>query len=168
MWDMLTSRLNMIRPLYNMEYSREAAKDYLKQEVNYETYDLHHGENLWTKFSNYVWMPEKFGLDLRKVFLSAQIRSGILTREQALKSMQTSIYGSPIGYHERDRLIKEVGKRFDQDNEQWYDRMIMINNNHHSFKTYETEFRQYKPIFWAMMKMGLVQETFYAKYCKTV
>jgi len=171
MYGMLTSRLNMIRPLYNMEYSREGAKEYLQKKVGYEVYDLHHGENIWTKFSNYVWMPDEFGLDLRRVFLSAQVRSGIITRLQALWKG----YSKPLQDIERNRLVKDVEERLDittglvskwirvEDIEQ-----INRKRTYNDFATYRQQFKQYKPIFWAMMKMGLVQENFYNKYCKGV
>ena len=48
-----------------------------------------HHENLFTKFIMSYWLPEKFGIDKRKISLSAQVMSGHITKKDALKELST-------------------------------------------------------------------------------
>jgi hypothetical protein len=162
MRDMMWDNTRKIRPLYYMDYSREKAIEYLKNEISWTVYSQHHGENLWTKFSNYVWMPEKFNLDLREVFYSAQIRSGIITRDEA----ENLLMKSPMVMWDRTLLVREVCNRLDID----VDTMMTTKNErtHNDFKTYEEEFKRLRLLFWGMKKLGLVNETFYKKYCEGI
>lgn len=56
---------------------------------NYEWKDYggHHHENLFTKFAMAFWLPKKFGIDKRKINLSAQVLSHAITREEAIKKL---------------------------------------------------------------------------------
>lgn len=73
------------RPYYFLEYSKEVARDFLEKEFGWEYYGGHHHENLFTKFAMSYWLPIKFGIDKRKINLSAQIVAGTLDRERALE-----------------------------------------------------------------------------------
>jgi tRNA(Ile)-lysidine synthase TilS/MesJ len=163
MRDMMWDNTRKIRPLYYMDYSRERAIEWLKL-TGWKPYDQHHGENLWTLFSNYVWMPEKFDLDLREVFYSAQIRSGILTREHA----EYSIMKRPLDMMNRPHLIKEVQLRLDIPGQLEDIMNEGVIRTHCNFKTYKEEFKRLSLLFWAMKKLGLVNETFYKKYCEGI
>ena len=68
-----------------MDYDKAKARDFLEKEYNWEYYGGHHHENLFTKFVMSYWLPEKFGIDKRKISLSAQVMSGHITKKDALK-----------------------------------------------------------------------------------
>ena len=59
-----------IRPFYYLDYDKAKARDFLEEEYNWEYYGGHHHENLFTKFVMSYWLPEKFGIDKRKISLS--------------------------------------------------------------------------------------------------
>ncbi len=78
-----------IRPFYYLDYDKAKARDFLEEEYNWEYYGGHHHENLFTKFVMSYWLPEKFGIDKRKISLSAQVMSGHITKKDALKELST-------------------------------------------------------------------------------
>jgi N-acetyl sugar amidotransferase len=81
----LVNKIQDIRPYYYLNYSKQEAKKILISEYDWKDYGGHHYENIFTKFAMAYWLPEKFGIDKRKISLSAQILSGVITREQALE-----------------------------------------------------------------------------------
>ena len=73
-----------ILPFNFINYQKKQAQDFLQKEYGWEYYGGHHHENAFTKFVVAYWLPYKFGIDKRKITLSAQILSGEITRDQAL------------------------------------------------------------------------------------
>lgn len=71
-----------------MNYSKEETKDILKREVDWVDYGGHHFESLYTRFviTDILW--KKFGIDKRKIQLSAAVRSGKMTRDAALAILE--------------------------------------------------------------------------------
>ena len=59
----------------------------LMEKYDWKDYGGHHHENIFTKFSMSYWLPDKFGIDKRKINLSAQILSGAITRDEALAEL---------------------------------------------------------------------------------
>lgn len=81
----LIYKIRDIRPLYYLNYSKQDAKILLISQYDWKDYGGHHHENLFTKFAMAYWLPGKFGIDKRKINLSAQVLNGAITREQGLK-----------------------------------------------------------------------------------
>ena len=84
-----------IRPYYYLEYKKQDAKKILMEKYDWKDYGGHHHENIFTKFVMSYWLPEKFGIDKRKINLSAQILSGAITRDEALRQLN-----NPFGSEE--------------------------------------------------------------------
>jgi len=80
-------RMKDIRPFYYLDYDKAKARNFLEKEYNWEYYGGHHHENLFTKFVMSYWLPEKFGIDKRKISLSAQVMSGHITKKEALNEL---------------------------------------------------------------------------------
>lgn len=78
-----------------MDYSKEETKDILKREVDWTDYGGHHFESFYTRFviTDILW--NKFRIDKRKVQLSAAVRSGKLTRYEALEVLKAPPSGDP-------------------------------------------------------------------------
>lgn len=83
----LVKRIKNVRPFWYLEYTKQQAEEYLKKELGWKPYGGHHHESVFTRFNIAYWLPKKFGIDKRKVTFSAQIRSGVLTREDALAAL---------------------------------------------------------------------------------
>jgi len=74
-----------IRPLYYLDYNKQDAKQMLIKEFDWKDYGGHHHENLFTKFVMAYWLPKKFNIDKRLINLSAQVLSGAMSRDEALR-----------------------------------------------------------------------------------
>lgn len=71
-------------------YNREEAIETLSKEYGYKHPGEKHCESTWTTWFQNFYLYEKFGIDKRKAHLSSLIVSGQITREEALKIVQTS------------------------------------------------------------------------------
>lgn len=98
-----------IRPYYFLEYDKQSARLFLENEYEWEYYGGHHYENTFTKYAMSVWLPDKFGIDKRKITLSAQVLSGNLDREEALHEVSKS----PITQEEKEKITSYVKKKLD-------------------------------------------------------
>ena len=98
-----------IRPYYYLDYKKHEARSLLEEEFGWEYYGGHHHENIFTKFAMSVWLPEKFGIDKRKITMSAQILSGAIQRNKALETIQQP----PIGNNEKEQITDYVLKKLD-------------------------------------------------------
>lgn len=77
-----------IRPYYFLTYQKQEAKKMLTDIYDWKDYGGHHHENLFTKFAMAYWLPLKFGIDKRKINLSAQVLSGALQRSEAVEELK--------------------------------------------------------------------------------
>ena len=84
----LWNRVKKIRPIYWMDYDKEATKKWLIKDYGWTWYGGHHLENRFTAFLHSYYAPRRFGLDSRVVGTSAQVRSGQITREAALAELR--------------------------------------------------------------------------------
>jgi len=120
--------IKMVRPLNYLEYQKKLAQEFLIKEFGWEYYGGHHHENLFTKFAIAYWMPEKFGIDKRKISLSSQILSGEISRDEAIKIIETPAY-DPSSIQKDTAFIlkkldfseKEFTRYFNAPNKYYYD-----------------------------------------------
>ena len=87
-WAGLLKGIKDVRPYYYLDYRKQDAKRLMIDLYDWQDYGGHHHENLFTKFAMAYWLPRKFGIDKRKINLSAQVLSGAITRNEALVQLQ--------------------------------------------------------------------------------
>ena len=75
------------------KYIKKDALTELKQKVNYKPYPYKH-ESVFTRFYQAYILPKKFGIDKRKLHLSNLIISNQMTRNDALKILQSPTYST--------------------------------------------------------------------------
>jgi len=102
-----------------------------------ETYDWkdyggHHHENIFTKFSMSYWLPEKFGIDKRKINLSAQILSGAITRDDALSELENP-FCPEEGFHP---LCQYIIKKLDLTQREFDDILAAPNKTPFDYPSY--------------------------------
>ncbi|MCK4364596.1 MAG: N-acetyl sugar amidotransferase [Thermoplasmatales archaeon] len=153
------NRIKRLRPLYYLDYKKEEVKKFLTEEFGWKWYGGHHMENKWTIFCDNYYMPKKFNIDLRYVEFSAFIRSGQMTREEAIKKIKEPI---PV----EDDLIEEVKKRLGLTDEEFDNIMKAPKKVASDYKTYRSTFKLMRPFFWLMYKADLVPKSFYVKYTR--
>ncbi len=154
----LLYRQKFIRPLWYIEYSKPEARKILQETTGWTYYGGHHLENRATSFLHTVYNPQKFGIDNRNWSLAAEVRSGILDREEALRIYNTPIEPDP-------ELIAYVKKRLNLTDEEYESIMKGPKRTFRDFKTYKKRFESLRPLFAILAKANLVPMSFYLKYC---
>jgi N-acetyl sugar amidotransferase len=155
----LFMRIKRLRPLYYVDYRKEDVKKFLNSEFGWQWYGGHHMENRYTLFCDNYILPRKFGIDLRYVEYSALIRSGQMTKEEALEEIR-----KPPPFD--DGILVEVKKRLGLTDEEFTRIMSLPKRTYRDFETYRGTFKRMRPFFWIMYKADLVPKSFYIKYTK--
>lgn len=74
------------------DYNKEDALALLEQNYGYKRYPYKHYESIFTRFYQGYILPEKFGVDKRKLHLSTLIMSKQITRDQAVEALKDNPY----------------------------------------------------------------------------
>lgn len=80
-------RIRGLRPLNFIDYRKDDARGVLERDVGWRYYGGHHHESIYTRFVYCTLLPEKFGIDKRIITHSALVRTGEMTRDEALESL---------------------------------------------------------------------------------
>lgn len=155
---LLTTRQVFVRPLWYLNYSKEEAREELQRETGWEYYGGHHLENRLTAFLHTVYNPQKFHIDNRNWSLCAQVRSGKISRDEALE-----IYRKPPEID--PNLILYFKKRLGFGDQEYELVMNGVKRSHNEFKTYKKLFERLRPIFKIFADRDMVTRSFYLKYC---
>jgi len=148
-----------LRLLYHVNYEKQNAIDFLQKEFGWKWYGGHHYENDYTKFVKGFLLPIKFNIDKRKVEFSALIRSGQMSREEALRILQTPPQLEP-------KFIAHVKKRLKLTDEDFEKIMKLPIRSHHDYETYHPFFVENREMFRKLLEKGLISHTFFEKYTK--
>lgn len=150
-------KIRKIRPLYYVDYHKEKAKAVLIQKFGWQWYNGHHLENRFTAFCQSYVLPVRFGIDKRANGFSALVRSGQMTREEAL----TALREPP---HLEDGLMSFVKKRLRYSDAAFERVMRLPKRTYQDYKTYKPLFERLRPFFWFLYRADLVPKSFYIKY----
>lgn len=92
------------------DYKKDEALNILEADYGYKRYPYKHYESVFTRFYQGFLLPEKFGVDKRKLHLSTLIMSNQISREAALKVLEGIPYDSIDGLA-RDKafFLKKMG-----------------------------------------------------------
>lgn len=153
----LLKRIRKIRPLWYLKYSKEETQKFLEKEFGWVYYGGHHLENRMTAFFHSYYSPKKFGFDHRHNSLSASVRAGLMTQQQALE-----IYSQPP-YLEED-LLEYFKKRLGLSDQEFERILALPHKSYKDYKTYKKTFERMRPLFWFLYKMSLVPKSFYIKF----
>lgn len=129
-------------PFYYLDYQKKTARNLLIKEYKWEYYGGHHHENLFTKFAIAIWLPQKFGIDKRKITFSSQILSGEITRESALEELKKP----PYDPEQTEKDIDYVLKKLDLTRKE-YEILLIADNK--SFEDYPS----YYPLMKKILKI---------------
>ena len=150
-------RIKKIRPFWYMAYSKSEARKFLEQEFGWQYYGGHHLENRMTAFMHSYYLPNKFENDQRNNSLSAAVRSGNMTRDEALQEYATTPYIE-------SELLEYFKKRLNL-TDQEFDRIMRLpRKNYRDYPTYKQQFERLRPLFYVLAKANLVPMSFYLKY----
>jgi N-acetyl sugar amidotransferase len=158
MWWTCAARIRKIRPFWYLDYSKEDARRFLERTYGWHYYGGHHLENRMSSFLHAIYLPQKFGTDMRNNTLSALVRSGKLSREEAWAEYMTP----PVA---EDELVAYFKKRIEISDEDYRQKMSETPRSWHEFPTYKKRFERLRPLFYTLAKANLVPTSFYLKYC---
>lgn len=97
-------------PILNyVNFNKAEAKQLLMNELGWRDYGGKHYESIFTRFFHAYYLPEKFGYDLRKSYLSALVCSGQITREEALEEINNPPAPKEMLINDREYVIKKLG-----------------------------------------------------------
>lgn len=155
---MLINKIKKFRPLYYMDYDKQATKEFLVKEYGWQWYGGHHMENRSAYFVNNFYLPKKFNIDLRYSEFSALVRAGQMKREEALVKIKEE---KPFDTDILEEIKKRVGFT-DTD----FENIMKAKPLHYThYKTYKETFEKLRPFFYLLYKTGYVTKSFYTKYC---
>ena len=151
-------QVKFIRPFWYLAYSKEEAKVFLEKNFDWKYYGGHHLENRMTAFYHGIYLPQKFGTDMRNNTLSALVRNGLLSRSDAWAK-----YNSPPVIE--DGLVDYFKKRLNLSDQQYDQVMKSLPKDWTEYPTYKKHFEILRPLFYLLAKANLVTMSFYLKYC---
>lgn len=154
---MIFSRIKKVRPLYFMDYDKEAAKQMLTSTYGWQWYGGHHLENRFTAFVHSYFFPTRWNIDFRIAGYSAYCRNGWMSREEALRLMKEPPYVEA-------GLVEFVRRRLGFSEVEFDDLMKLPKKSYKDYKTYKQTFERLRPFFWLMYKLELVPKSFYMKF----
>ena len=146
----LIKKTKDVRPFYYLSYNKENAKNVLIDKFEWKDYGGHHHENVFTKFAMAYWLPMKFGIDKRKINLSAQIISGAIKRDDALKQINLP-FDSP---EELEKLKEYVLKKLDMKQETFDSILKSQNKNYVDYPSnYKLIYDNIKHFKWFVKRL---------------
>jgi N-acetyl sugar amidotransferase len=98
MWDFMLDK--HIRGIHwdpfldKTDYEKNEAISILQTEMGYKPYPYKHYESIFTRFYQGYILPQKFGVDKRKLHLSTLICTGQISRDEAMRDLEKIPYSS--------------------------------------------------------------------------
>jgi N-acetyl sugar amidotransferase len=97
-------------PILNyVDFIKDDAKQLLMNELDWRDYGGKHYESIFTRFFHAYYLPNKFGYDLRKSYLSALICSGQMKRKTALEEIAKPTAPENMLRQDKEYVIKKLG-----------------------------------------------------------
>ena len=119
------------KPLNWLAYSKDEAKNKLKDYFDWEDYGEKHTESIFTKFYQEIYLPERYNFDKRRLHLSSLIASGEISRDKALEELKNPI----INKESRRLTLKYVAKKLQISNEKLEDLIQNKRRKHSDYKS---------------------------------
>lgn len=101
--------MRVVKLLDSVPYIKKDAMRELSAKFGWQPYPQKHYESRFTRFYESFWTPKKFGYDKRRAYLSSEILSGQLTREEALARLATPELDEETMAHEFEYVATKLG-----------------------------------------------------------
>jgi N-acetyl sugar amidotransferase len=93
-WFEFIRRIRWISFLDYFDYNKAEVLKILQTDYDYKPYPYKHYESIFTRFYQGYILPAKFGIDKRRLHLSALVVTGQMTRDEALADLENIPYES--------------------------------------------------------------------------
>jgi N-acetyl sugar amidotransferase len=101
--------MKIIQPLNMIPYAKEEAIKELHDRFGWERYQNKHFENIFTRFYEGYWLPNKFSFDKRRAHFSSLILTGQLKREDALEILKQPPYPVEEAMQDMEFIANKLG-----------------------------------------------------------
>lgn len=100
-------RIHSVNLLNLIGYDKAQAIQMLKERFDWRPYREKHYESVWTRYYQGYFLPTKFGFDKRRPHLSSMILSGLISRDQALASLESDTYPDALLRSDHEFVLKK-------------------------------------------------------------
>lgn len=102
------NKFRKVRPLNCIDYDPKVALDILTKELGFEDYGKKHCESTFTRLYQAYIQPKKFCFDKRRAHLSSLIISNKISRDDALKELETPVCSNEQIIDDINTFIKNI------------------------------------------------------------
>jgi N-acetyl sugar amidotransferase len=111
---LLLGGLKWVSLLNYNSFDVKEVKHILIDELGWKDYGGKHYESIYTRFFHAYYLPQKFGIDTRKPYLSALILSNQLTRDEALARIKEPPYSPNMMEEDLGYVAKKMGLNLEE------------------------------------------------------
>ena len=127
--------MKRIAPLDYLPYEKDKVEEFLKNEFGWEKYENKHYENVFTRFYEGYYLPQKFNFDKRRSYFTNLILTNQMTRDEALKQISKQPYDSKLVMEDKLTIATKLNISINE-LEQY------ISGSNKSYKDYKNSFRR--------------------------
>tara|TARA_B110001450_G_scaffold153384_1_gene143107 strand:- start:2780 stop:3877 length:1098 start_codon:yes stop_codon:yes gene_type:complete len=140
--------IKVIKPLNYIEYKKSDAEQELLEAYGWEGYQQKHFESRFTRFFEGYWLIKRFGYDTRKPQFSSLIVSNQMTRDDALRQLQSMPLSEEMVREEFEYVADKLTISVDE----LQDYLLAPHKNYKDFRNMDWVYRLGSSI---MIKLGL-------------
>ena len=140
-------------------YEHEEVERVLTGELGWTYYGGHHHESIYTEFFQSYYLPQKFGIDKRRLEFSALIRSGQMKRKDALDELQNA-------YPCKQEIIDYTLSKLNLTKEEYTAILDGKNKAFRDYKTYYSYMQLLKLTIRLACYLHILPPVFYHKYLR--
>lgn len=142
----LVKRIKDIRLLNYIDYDKETVKDTLEKELGWQDYGTKHYESIYTRFIQSYVLPQKFNIDKRIIHLAALVRSGKLSKDEAIVETKKPPIAEEQAREDKKYIIEKLGLT----NEEFEELFNAAPKTFLDYPTYYSIIKRFKvPMKWA-------------------
>lgn len=160
LWVLFISGIREVRLMEYIDYRQKEVDGILSEELDWEYYGGHHHENMYTKFFQSYYLPAKFNIDKRKTELSALIRSGQITKEEALSTIKYK------AYEYEPEVVSYALNKLGLSKEEFDEILNAPLKSHNDYRTFLALIRFLKWPIKMATRFKLLPQIFYLKYAQ--
>lgn len=106
-------KIKVVSILNYIDYNKDETMKVLQNDLGWVYYGGKHYESIYTRFYQGYILPAKFNIDKRIGHLSDLIRSGQLSRSEALHELEKPKYDNKLLIQDKEFVIKKLGLTID-------------------------------------------------------
>jgi N-acetyl sugar amidotransferase len=141
-------RVRALKPLNYLPYVKTEAVSLLSSRFGWQPYPQKHFESRFTRYYESFWLPKRFGYDVRRVQYSSLILTKQMTRNVALKQLESLPYDESTIEHESEFVANKLGITVDE-------LMSYLNAPKRTYRDFRSQERVYSVGARAMKLLGL-------------